>query len=214
MPAESVTGLYTVLITNGSIALLAIVAFCVLRKSYVTFYEARAPRMAENRKAPVIGPRLFSWLTVTLRTKEDKFETVLGLDAIIYLKFQAMACRVFCIFLVLGTDVCCVGVLSLVFFVSQWGWGGGGGVRALRLEMTNVSTFTLSLPTLQNPLCAELARRAGHLVAAQHGWWQWPERARCVLHGQHAHRFAPTLGALGVRVGVFLGHLLLPLPSL
>ncbi|KAF9273235.1 hypothetical protein BGZ68_001684, partial [Mortierella alpina] len=91
--AENVTGLTTQLVISIALGLAAFLAFCALRTRWVVMF---APRTKLRRKTPpILSSTFFGWVPQLMRIPEAEMLECVGLDAVMLLRFFAMAAKLF-----------------------------------------------------------------------------------------------------------------------
>ncbi|KAF9945796.1 hypothetical protein BGZ72_000959 [Mortierella alpina] len=91
--AENVTGLTTQLVISIALGLGALLAFCALRTRWVVMF---APRTKLRRKTPpILSSTFFGWIPQLMRIPEAEMLECVGLDAVMLLRFFAMASKLF-----------------------------------------------------------------------------------------------------------------------
>ncbi|KAF9935549.1 hypothetical protein BGZ67_003356 [Mortierella alpina] len=91
--AENVTGLTTQLVISIALGLAAFLAFCALRTRWVVMF---APRTKLRRKTPpILASTFFGWIPQLMRIPEAEMLECVGLDAVMLLRFFAMASKLF-----------------------------------------------------------------------------------------------------------------------
>ncbi|KAF9576342.1 hypothetical protein EC968_009316 [Mortierella alpina] len=91
--AENATGLATQLVISIALGLAAFLTFCALRTRWVVMF---APRTKLRRKTPpILASTFFGWIPQLKRIPEAEMLECVGLDAVMLLRFFAMASKLF-----------------------------------------------------------------------------------------------------------------------
>ncbi|KAH7058463.1 hypothetical protein BKA57DRAFT_449336 [Linnemannia elongata] len=98
--AENTTGLTGQLIISVALGLVGFLTFCVLRTRWIVMF---APRTKLRRHTPpILSATFFGWIPQLLRIPEGEMLDIVGLDAVMLLRFFAMAIKLFACCLIPG----------------------------------------------------------------------------------------------------------------
>ncbi|KAG0369275.1 hypothetical protein BGX24_002482 [Mortierella sp. AD032] len=98
--AENTTGLTGQIIISVAIGLFGFLTFCVLRTRWIVMF---APRTKLRRHTPpILSATFFGWIPQLLRIPEGDMLDIVGLDAVMLLRFFAMAVKLFATCLIPG----------------------------------------------------------------------------------------------------------------
>ncbi|KAF9911746.1 hypothetical protein EC991_002474 [Linnemannia zychae] len=98
--AENTTGLTGQIIISVALGLVGFLTFCVLRTRWIVMF---APRTKLRRHTPpILSATFFGWIPQLLRIPEGEMLDIVGLDAVMLLRFFAMAIKLFALCLIPG----------------------------------------------------------------------------------------------------------------
>ncbi|KAF9097994.1 hypothetical protein BGX23_007321 [Mortierella sp. AD031] len=98
--ATNTTGLTGQLIISFALGLLGFLTFCTLRTRWIVMF---APRTKLRRHTPpILSATFFGWIPQLLRIPEGEMLDIVGLDAVMLLRFFAMAIKLFSACLIPG----------------------------------------------------------------------------------------------------------------
>ncbi|KAF9154100.1 hypothetical protein BG015_001860 [Linnemannia schmuckeri] len=98
--ATNTTGLTGQIIISVAIGLVGFFTFCVLRTRWIVMF---APRTKLRRHTPpILSATFFGWIPQLLRIPEGEMLDIVGLDAVMLLRFFAMAIKLFACCLIPG----------------------------------------------------------------------------------------------------------------
>ncbi|KAJ3326121.1 hypothetical protein HDU76_012989 [Blyttiomyces sp. JEL0837] len=106
---DSNTDLKSVLISFGvqtAIAFGLIIAFSILRPSNKVVYQPRLKFAPEEKRPQPIGPAPTAWIAPVLKADSSRAVKLLGLDAVMFLKFVKFLFHLFLILSLMGIPMC------------------------------------------------------------------------------------------------------------
>ncbi|KNC53885.1 early responsive to dehydration protein [Thecamonas trahens ATCC 50062] len=105
----SVAAFISSLTLNGSVAVICLIAFSVVRKKFPTVYDPRRRLLGVDPNVlaatPPLTESLFGWIFQVLRMEDSVMLESVGLDGVMYIKFLETATKFFCAACVVGLGI-------------------------------------------------------------------------------------------------------------
>lgn len=97
--------LWTSLITSLGTTLVLALLFSILRPHYTTVYAPRLKRAHGGYVPPPVGKGLLAWTAPVRKTREAQLAEMLGLDAVVFLRFSRMCRNMFLVMSLFGLGI-------------------------------------------------------------------------------------------------------------